>query len=364
MLIPSIPKKLLCALCASLLLAFGLSAKADYVTTWPPASCSTVASVPIGATVNASTPSIKLIFPRPGAYQIFRKGSLDTSWGTALTTLSGSSTNWTDTNVSVGQLYEYKAVMTDGTSVYTVPANRTWTTRYTPPIGYVFSGINVDETLPRGRMIVVVSSDVPTNLPNEYAQYLADLAADGWFVHVIPTARAAAAYDVTGSNALASVTVTAGGTGYTTGTVGLATTVSGTPTAIASLTLSSGAITAVNVLNGGAGGGFNVGDPLYLIQYVTGTAITGSGVSLKVGSVTSGSSNPIPIRNQIMAIYNQYPGQVKNVVMLGRVPACRTGASDIGDPDGHQVNCAGYGADGYYANMTGTWTDTGSDYLY
>ena len=28
------------------------------------------------------------------------------------------------------------------------------------------------------------------------------------------------------------------------------------------------------------------------------------------------------------------------------------------------MNLAGYGADGYYANMTGVWTDTGSDYVY
>src|SRR5215831_9391603 len=41
------------------------------------------------------------------SYTVYRKQKLDTSWG-FLTTLSGSTTNFTDANVSVGSAYEYQ----------------------------------------------------------------------------------------------------------------------------------------------------------------------------------------------------------------------------------------------------------------
>ena len=168
--------------------------------------------------------------------------------------------------------------------------------RTSPPIGYIMTGIQVDETQPKGRVILVVTTDIQANLPAELAQYEADLAADGWFVHVIPVAPA--------------VDYTSNGTG-----------------------------------------------PVDANGYPTGPF----------------PSEHITIRNQIIALYNQYPGQVKNVILLGKVPACRSGSVEyytsggntypelVGDPDGHEINLCAYGADGYYANMTGTWTDTGSN---
>jgi len=345
-----------------LLLSLNQGARADYATTWPPGSCSTVAAVPMTATVNASTPSIQLNFPRPGAYQIFRKDAAATTWGSALTTLPANSTTWTDSAVSVGQLYEYKAIMTDGTKSLHVANPQTFVGGTDPPIGYLLSGIAVDETQPRGRVVLVVTTDVQANLPTELAQYQADLVADGWFVHVISVPRAVS-YDVAGVNALATVTVTSGGTGYTTGTpVGLSQ-VSGTstPTAIGTLTIVNGT-TSIAVTAGG--GGFSVGSPLYITKTPSGGVLPGSGAVLSVGSIVSGTTNPVPIRDQIKAIYTAYPGEVKNVILLGKVPACRTGGPFVWDPDGHGVNVAGYGADGFYANMTGTWTDTSSNYQY
>ena len=257
----------------------------DHVT-WPPPTSTTdvVATVPVSATVTTSPPTITLNFIVAGKYQILRKDPAATTWGAALVTLPAAANTWTDTNVSAGQFYEYKLIYTDGPTETQVPNPITFVGGTSPPIGYILTGINVDETQPRGRVVLVVTTDVQANLPNELAQYQADLAADGWFVHVVPIAPA---------------------TDYTSNGTG-ANDTNGIPTA----------------------------------PYPT-THIT--------------------LRNNIKAIYNAYPGEVKNVILLGKVPACRTGSTFIGDPDGHQVNDGATGADGYYANMTGTWTDTGTN---
>ena len=346
---------------------------------WPPATSTAdvVASVPISATTVVTPPSITLNFIKPGTYQIFRKDPAATTWGTSIATTAAAATTYTDMTAAVGQLYEYKAIFTDGPSEEHIPNPITYSgSANGPPIGYIVSGINVDETQPRGRVVVVVASDVPTNLPTEYNQYISDLQADGWFVHVIPVApvpSTVTGYDVGGTNACATITVTAGGSGYLNATTG---TTNGTNiypftdsttgsvaygTLTVSATPAAGTVTAVTIVTGGAGGGFNVGDVLTIGQVASGT---GSGATFQVGTVTTVGPSPVPIRAAIQAIYNQYPGQVKDLVILGKVPACRTSSKLIGDPDGHEVNDGATGADGYYANMTGTWTDTGSNAIY
>ena len=344
-------------------------------TSWPPptANSDVTASVPVYATVSATpSPSITLNFIKSGMYQIYRKDPSATTWGTAVATFTSDVNTWTDTNVTVGQMYEYKCMITDPPSspaLIHIPNPITYTSGSTAyPTGYIVSGINVDETQPRGRIIVVVASDVPTNLPNEYNQYISDLQADGWFVHIISVAPGG--YDVGGTNACATISVVNAGSGYVAGTAGTTNstadytftdTVTGSiafGTITVSATPVAGAVSTVTVASGGAGGGFNVGDPLTIGDVASST---GTGATFKVGTVTTVGPNPAPIRAAIQAIYNQYPGQVKDLVMVGKVPACRTSSSFVYDPDGHLVNCGATGADGYYANMTGTWTDTGSN---
>ena len=70
----------------------------------------------------------------------------------------------------------------------------------------------------------------------------------------------------------------------------------------------------------------------------------------------------IQIRNQLIALYQQYPGALKNVVLLGKVPVARSGIGYYG-PDGHGNRMAA-GADAYYADMDGVWTDTGNNLSY
>jgi len=69
-----------------------------------------VYAVQLSATVQSSPPEITLRWPPDqygaNSYTVYRKAKAATSWGTAVTTLAGSETNYTDSNVVVGATYE------------------------------------------------------------------------------------------------------------------------------------------------------------------------------------------------------------------------------------------------------------------
>ena len=159
------------------------------------ASDKTIETIPLEATVQESPPQIQIKSYAAGTFTIFRKSPDTSNWGSAVATgiTLAAEGSWTDSSVSVGTLYEYRFVNTAGTT-----ANSIY------PTGYILCGINVDQTQSRGRMAVVVASDVPTSLPVEYAQYKADLLADGWTVNEIQVPRAAN-YNGLGNGTIATV---------------------------------------------------------------------------------------------------------------------------------------------------------------
>lgn len=162
-------------------------AAADYGNVYAPGT----KAFPMDAIVSESPAQITLrIFssPTPGStyyntnisgnYDIYRKDPLAPSWAKVGSVTVGTAiTTWTDSNVVVGQLYEYgaKKVPND---------NSTWM------YGFIIAGIKADQTQPKGRIAIVVANDIPGRLPVEYAQYKADLIADGWVVNEISCNRA------------------------------------------------------------------------------------------------------------------------------------------------------------------------------
>lgn len=273
-----------------------------------------------------------------GTYDIFRKDPAAGSWGAPIGTVAVGTAiaTWIDSGVVVGQMYEYGLAPTGTTTM---------------KFANVLAGIKADRTLPRGRIAVVVANDVPARLPAEYAQYKADLVADGWVVHEILTPRAQDYLDnQSGTNAVASLTVTTPGTGYVNNdNVALS---NGVHRALGQLKTTTGPLTSVTVTYGG--GGFSPGDVLTMTGHTA-----GSGAVLTVGSVTTGNREYTNIRNQLISLYNTYPGELKNVAVIGKVALARSGVGYTG-PDGHG-NRAAVGTDAYYADMDGVWTDTGSN---
>lgn len=60
------------------------------------------------------------------------------------------------------------------------------------------------------------------------------------------------------------------------------------------------------------------------------------------------------VRNTVMGLYNSDPGNVKALFLLGHVPVPYSGNQA---PDGHGEHTGAWPCDGYYGELTGTWTD-------
>ena len=234
----------------------------------------TVETIPLEATVQASPAQITIKTYAPGTFSIYRKDPAVNTWTSVATgiALSASGT-WNDNTVSVGTPYEYRFVNTSGTA-----ANGVY------PTGYIICGIQYDQTQPRGIMAVVVASDLPVSLPAEYAQYKADLIADGWNVREIQVPRAAN-YNGLGFGTISALNIVVGGTGYSTlsgttgstsGTYGLMNSSGKYAVAVLTATNSNGAITSTSIPTGAGGEGFAVNDTLSII----GGNNVGSGASL------------------------------------------------------------------------------------
>jgi hypothetical protein len=254
------------AIAAVLLLAAFLPLLGAYtLANLQTAADGTIQTIPLEATVQESPPQIRIKTYAPGTFTIYRKSPDVLEWGSALATgvaLSGEGV-WTDSTVSVGTLYEYRFVNTAGTALSSIY-----------PSGYILCGIRVDATQPRGRMAVLVASDVLATLPSEFSQYKADLVGDGWIVHEIPVPRAAN-YSALGNGAILTLKLNAGGSGYVNSDYVTLTNASG-KVARGKLAATNGVVTSITIPNGGGGTGFSVNESLTISG---GTAI-GSGANL------------------------------------------------------------------------------------
>lgn len=128
------------------------------------------AAVRLSATVQNTPPQISLSWPTnttTSQYQVFRKLKSAGSWGSALASLSGSVTQYTDLTAVAGQNYEYRIIRAG--SGYT-------------GYGYINSGIAVPETEYRGKLILLVDTTFSNSLAPEINRLVYDMEGDGWAV--------------------------------------------------------------------------------------------------------------------------------------------------------------------------------------
>jgi hypothetical protein len=128
-------------------------------------------SVEISATVQVSPPQITLHWEADDPYgvtnyTIYRKSRNGTVWNFQ-TSLDGSTTSWTDANVSVGSTYEYE--------IYKGAAGHVG-------YGYIYSGINASLIENRGKLILIVATNGLDSLSNELVRLQTDIIGDGWQV--------------------------------------------------------------------------------------------------------------------------------------------------------------------------------------
>jgi hypothetical protein len=131
-------------------------------------------AVQITATVQAAPAQINLNWLQdtsgtPANYTVFRKAPSATSWGSPVTVLAGTTTNYTDANVTAGTAYEYQIVKDRSAAGYN-------------GYGYVEAGIAVPLTDNPGTVELIVDKTYASNLSAELQQLQQDLAGDGWSV--------------------------------------------------------------------------------------------------------------------------------------------------------------------------------------
>lgn len=128
-------------------------------------------AVQLSASVQESPAQITLQWPQdslltPTRYMIHRKTRGATAWGSGVQ-LPGETTRFVDTNVVVGNAYEYQVVKT--------------TTTHTG-YGYIFSGIRAPLVEERGKVVLIVDNTYAADLSAELNLLQQDMAGDGWIV--------------------------------------------------------------------------------------------------------------------------------------------------------------------------------------
>jgi hypothetical protein len=153
----------------------------------------------VSAVVQTNPPQITLVWPAVDGvtgYAVSRKSKDDTSWGSALS-LPPSSSSYTDSNVEIGNSFEYHVLRT-GTNF--------------DSHAYIYAGIESPLVESRGKVLLIVDHTFSGGLAAELARLQQDLVGDGWQVirHDVPRmstdpANLDPAVWVARSNELASV---------------------------------------------------------------------------------------------------------------------------------------------------------------
>lgn len=96
-------------------------------------------------------------------------------WTVVVSNLIGTTSNFTDTNVTLGQAYEYQIKRTTASGV---------------AIGYLTAGIGFDQSNFKGRMLLVIDNSFQISLSSEILQLKKDLTNEGWLVIELYVPRA------------------------------------------------------------------------------------------------------------------------------------------------------------------------------
>ncbi len=132
-------------------------------------SCQDV-SVQLSAEVQAVPPRIMLNWvPNDSAtlHYVYRKLRNAITWGAPLATLSGSASEFIDSNLTVGIPFEYR--VTRAANAFT-------------GYGYIYSGIEIPPIEFRGRILLLVDDTFADSLEFEIRRLQADFEGDGWKV--------------------------------------------------------------------------------------------------------------------------------------------------------------------------------------
>lgn len=142
----------------------------------------------VSTKVDLNAENVKVIFHdslsnTTESINVFKRTLGSQSWTSVASNLSPGTGHWYDTNVNIGEIWEYQ-----------VKRQNTWTylgSTY-DAIGYTIGALLNDNTNYKGQMILLVSDDIPTFqfLSEKYIRLKKEITNDGWFVNELIVPRA------------------------------------------------------------------------------------------------------------------------------------------------------------------------------
>ncbi|MCL2032946.1 MAG: glycoside hydrolase family 99-like domain-containing protein, partial [Methanomassiliicoccaceae archaeon] len=131
----------------------------------------TISVLALSAQVSESPATIRVEWPGKvpydlGRYDVYRKDKDAMEWGPPIATLSSDATFYVDTNVTVGQIYEY---CVNGSNIFS-------------DAGYISTGIKIPAVEYRGKVVLLVEAEQAAALSAEIETLKNDLIGDGWGV--------------------------------------------------------------------------------------------------------------------------------------------------------------------------------------
>ncbi len=135
-------------------------------------------TVRVSATYTESPATITLSWPLKETaieYLIYKKEKEESNWGASIITLDATATSFTDTDVLIDSLYEYKIYCSNTSGINS--------------FGYILAGIKIHTTDYRGKCLLVVDTTITSTMENELYRLMQDISGDGWSVKRINVAR-------------------------------------------------------------------------------------------------------------------------------------------------------------------------------
>lgn len=148
--------------------------------------------VPVWVEISKTpNPTIKLKWERSGYvenYVIFKRTLDNLTFGAAITSLDSLTTEWTDANVKLNEVYEYQVL---GLGKKFVKENDTlFAYRVFAATGYTLAGIEAIPPFLRGTTLILVDETMISDLTNELATLKSDLESEGYNVIIQSAPRA------------------------------------------------------------------------------------------------------------------------------------------------------------------------------
>jgi hypothetical protein len=103
------------------------------------------------------------------------------SWSIVASNLAPNTSSWVDTNVSIGNCWEYQ-----------IKRKNTWTYNSTnyDATGYTVGSVLADNSTYQGQLILLVARNILDSIPLKYKRLKKELTAEGWFVKELIVDRA------------------------------------------------------------------------------------------------------------------------------------------------------------------------------